>query len=45
MPNTDGYELLRRMRRLSVGRGGKVPANALSASVRAADRLRALRAV
>jgi signal transduction histidine kinase/CheY-like chemotaxis protein len=44
MPDTDGYELLRRVRALGAERGGHVPAVALTAFVRADDRTRALRA-
>jgi PAS domain S-box-containing protein len=44
MPDTDGYELLRRIRALGVERGGKIPAIALTAFARSEDRTRALRA-
>jgi CheY-like chemotaxis protein len=44
MPDTDGYELLRRIRALGPERGGKVPAIALTAFARSEDRTRALRA-
>ena len=44
MPGIDGYELLRRVRALGPGRGGKVPAIALTAFARSEDRTRALRA-
>jgi PAS domain S-box-containing protein len=44
MPDADGYELLRRVRTLGAGRGGKVPAIALTAFARSEDRTRALRA-
>ncbi len=38
MPNVDGYELLRRVRRLSGARGAEVPAIALTAYAREEDR-------
>jgi len=44
MPDVDGYELLRRVRALGPDRGGHVPAIALTAFARRADRTRALRA-
>jgi signal transduction histidine kinase/CheY-like chemotaxis protein len=44
MPELDGYELLRRVRRLDAQRGGRIPAIALTAFARAEDRARALRA-
>jgi len=44
MPDTDGYELLRRVRALGPERGGKVPAIALTAFARSEDRTRTLRA-
>ena len=44
MPDADGYELLRRVRELGPGRGGRVPAIALTAFARSEDRTRALRA-
>jgi len=43
MPGEDGYELIRRVRALPAGRGGKIPAIALTAYARTEDRLRALR--
>ncbi len=43
MPDMDGYELLRRIRRLGAARGGGVPAIALTAFARSEDRTRALR--
>lgn len=43
MPEEDGYELIRRVRRLSAERGGNVPAVALTAYARSEDRLRVLR--
>jgi PAS domain S-box-containing protein len=42
MPEMDGYELLQRVRSLGPGRGGKVPAVALTAFARSEDRTRAL---
>jgi CheY-like chemotaxis protein len=44
MPGEDGYELIRKVRALPAGRGGKMPAIALTAYARTEDRLRALRA-
>ena len=44
MPDVDGFELLRRVRALGAGRGGRVPAIALTAFARSEDRTRALRA-
>ena len=44
MPHVDGFELLRRVRALGEGRGGKIPAIALTAFARSEDRTRALRA-
>jgi CheY-like chemotaxis protein len=44
MPNVDGYELIRKIRALPAGKGGKVPAIALTAYARTEDRLQALRA-
>ena len=44
MPDTDGYELLRRVRALGKEAGGKLPAIALTAFARSEDRTRALRA-
>jgi signal transduction histidine kinase/CheY-like chemotaxis protein len=43
MPEADGYELIRRVRRLPQESGGAVPAIALTAYARVEDRLRALR--
>ena len=42
MPDTDGYEFLRRVRELGVERGGQVPAVALTAFARSEDRTKAL---
>ncbi len=42
MPGVDGYELVRRVRSLPPGRGGDVPAAALTAFARSEDRTRAL---
>jgi CheY-like chemotaxis protein len=44
MPEVDGYELIKRVRKLPVSRGGKVAAIALTAYTRIEDRLQALRA-
>jgi CheY-like chemotaxis protein len=44
MPGVDGYELIKKVRALPAGRGGKMPAIALTAYARTEDRLRALRA-
>ncbi|HEX8096383.1 MAG TPA: ATP-binding protein, partial [Pyrinomonadaceae bacterium] len=44
MPGEDGYELIKKVRALPAGDGGKTPAIALTAYARAEDRLQALRA-
>ncbi|HEX8190810.1 MAG TPA: hybrid sensor histidine kinase/response regulator, partial [Pyrinomonadaceae bacterium] len=44
MPDEDGYELMRRVRKLPPGAGGRVPAIALTAYARVEDRMHALRA-
>lgn len=44
MPDEDGYSLIRKVRVLAEGQGGKIPAIALTAHARASDRLRALSA-
>jgi CheY-like chemotaxis protein len=44
MPDEDGYELMRRIRRLPAEAGGRVPAIALTAYARTEDRMHALRA-
>ena len=44
MPDTDGHELLRRIRGLGPEHGGQLPAIALTAFARAEDRTRALQA-
>jgi signal transduction histidine kinase/ActR/RegA family two-component response regulator len=44
MPDEDGYALIRRVRTLSPDEGGKIPALALTAYARAADRIRAIAA-
>ena len=44
MPEVDGYQFLRRVRRLSVDQGGQVPAIALTAFARSEDRTRAMMA-
>ena len=44
MPETDGYELIRNVRRLAAAQGGGTPAVALTAYAGEADRERALRA-
>jgi PAS domain S-box-containing protein len=43
MPEEDGYELIRQVRRLPPEAGGTIPAVALTAYARAEDRLRVLR--
>ena len=42
MPGQDGYDLIRLVRQLPAGRGGRVPAMALTAFAREEDRLRAM---
>jgi CheY-like chemotaxis protein len=44
MPGVDGYEFLRRVRRLPPESGGRTPAVALTAYAHTEDRLRALKA-
>jgi CheY-like chemotaxis protein len=44
MPQFDGYQLIERVRALPPGRGGRLPAAAITSFVRAEDRLRALEA-
>jgi PAS domain S-box-containing protein len=44
MPKTDGYELIRQIRRLEDGRGRKIPAVALTAYARVQDRMQAIMA-
>jgi CheY-like chemotaxis protein len=44
MPDEDGYEMMRRIRRLPAAAGGRVPAIALTAYARVEDRMHALRA-
>lgn len=44
MPDLDGYSLIRRIRELKIGPGGKLPAIALTAYAQTQDRLRALAA-
>ena len=44
MPGVDGYDLIRKVRKLPPDRGGKVPAIALTAYTRTEDRLQSLRA-
>jgi PAS domain S-box-containing protein len=44
MPGSDGYDLIRAVRRLPAARGGKIAAIALTAYTRIEDRLQALRA-
>jgi signal transduction histidine kinase len=44
VPGEDGYSLIRKVRAREPGRGGNVPAAALTAYARAEDRLRALEA-
>ena len=43
MPEEDGHELIGKVRALPAGRGGRIPAIALTAYARTEDRLRALR--
>jgi CheY-like chemotaxis protein/nitrogen-specific signal transduction histidine kinase len=43
MPEEDGYSLIARVRALPAERGGQIPAAALTAYVRAADRVKVLR--
>jgi PAS domain S-box-containing protein len=42
MPGVDGYELMRRIRKLEPGQGGTIPAIAVTAFARMEDRMRAL---
>ncbi len=42
MPGTDGYDLIRRLRKLEAGREKKLPAVALTAYARVQDRMRAI---
>ena len=44
MPDENGYELMRKVRRLRADQGGNIPAIALTAYAKAEDRLRALAA-
>jgi PAS domain S-box-containing protein len=44
MPGEDGYALIAKVRRLPADRGGQIPAAALTAYVRAEDRVKVLRA-
>jgi CheY-like chemotaxis protein len=44
MPDIDGFELLRRLRRRNAGRGGTTPAIALTAFTRQQDKVNALHA-
>jgi CheY-like chemotaxis protein len=44
MPDVDGYDLLRRIRERPAARNGNVPAAALTAYARVADRIRSLAA-
>lgn len=44
MPDNDGYDLIREIRRRSVEQGGQVPAIALTAYTRTEDRIRAIAA-
>ena len=43
MPGDDGYALIAKVRALPAERGGRIPAAALTAYVRAEDRVRVLR--
>ena len=42
MPQTDGYQFMRDVRRLPASRGGRTPAVALTAFARSEDRTRAI---
>jgi PAS domain S-box-containing protein len=42
MPDTDGYQFIREVRRLPIEKGGKIPAIALTAFARSEDRSRAM---
>jgi len=44
MPEEDGYDLIRNVRALDAGRGGRIPALALSAYARLGDRAAAMTA-
>ncbi len=44
MPDEDGYDFMRQVRKLEANEGGRTPAAALTAFARAEDRTRALRA-
>jgi PAS domain S-box-containing protein len=44
MPGEDGYDFIKKVRKLSYDKGGRTPAAALTAFARAEDRTRALRA-
>ncbi len=44
MPDQDGYALIRKVREIEAKRGSFIPAAALTAHVRAEDRIRALSA-
>jgi CheY-like chemotaxis protein len=44
MPEKDGYEFIRTIRKLSVAEGGRTPAIALTAFARSEDRTRAMMA-
>jgi CheY-like chemotaxis protein len=44
MPDVDGFELMRRIRRRSAGAGGAIPAIALTAFTRQDDRNKAMQA-
>ncbi|MDQ3473614.1 MAG: response regulator, partial [Acidobacteriota bacterium] len=44
MPGEDGYEFIRRLRKLPAKEGGRIPAIALTAYARVEDRMNALRA-
>jgi CheY-like chemotaxis protein len=44
MPENDGYDLIRNVRALDAGRGGRIPALALSAYARLGDRAAAMTA-
>jgi len=44
MPDQDGFALIRKLREREIGRGGRIPAAAVTALTRAEDRTRLLAA-